>query len=260
IMSKKMAEGLDALVLDVKIGTGAFMRKESDALKLAESLVKTGNAFKVKTEAVISDMNQPLGKYVGNALEVFECLKLLRNESDLQMQPTLDLSIELAARILVLTGISDSIETAKSKIQNVLASGEALEKFRQNIELQGGNPKICDAPEFLLEKNLVEVKIQSPASGYVLEIDAAEIGKAISEIGGGRMKIEDKIDFAVGYAGDKKLGDKVEEREPFGTLFCRSESQTAKVFAKLQTAYKIGEEKPEEEFSLIKEIVRTRIN
>ncbi|HXG86095.1 MAG TPA: thymidine phosphorylase [Pyrinomonadaceae bacterium] len=255
IMSKKLAEGLDALVLDVKTGSGAFMQSENDARKLAEALVKTGTAFNVKTEAVISDMNQPLGKYVGNALEVFECLKLLRNEPDTQMLPTLDLSIELAARILVLTEIGDSIETAKSKIQNVLASGEALEKFRQNIGLQGGSPKICDAPELLLEKNLVKVKIESPANGYVLEIDATEIGKAISEIGGGRMKIEDRIDYAVGYACEKKLGDKIEEREPLGTVFCRVEKQGAEILAKLRAAYKIGEEKPEKEFSLIKEII-----
>ncbi|MDQ3324090.1 MAG: thymidine phosphorylase, partial [Acidobacteriota bacterium] len=260
IMSKKLAEGLDALVLDVKTGTGAFMQSRSDAGKLAEALVETGMAFNVKTEAVISDMNQPLGKYVGNALEVFECLKLLRNETDLQMQPTLDLSIELAARILILTGICDSIENSKTKIQNVLASGEASEKFRQNIELQSGNPKICDAPELLFEKNLLEVKIESPASGYVLEIDTTEIGKAISAIGGGRMKIEDRIDYAVGYACEKKLGDKVEKREPLGTLFCRAEKQAAKIVAKMQAAYKIGEEKPAQEFRLIKEIVRARTN
>ncbi len=109
IMSKKLAEGLDALVLDVKTGSGAFMQNEGDARRLARALVETGNAFNVKTEAVISDMNQPLGKYVGNALEVYECLNLLRNEADVQSRATLDLSVDLTARILVLTGTSDSI-------------------------------------------------------------------------------------------------------------------------------------------------------
>ena len=136
-----------------------------------------------------------------------------------------------------------------------MASGDALEKFRENIELQGGNPKICDAPEMILEKNLLEVKIKSPKSGYILEIDATEIGKAVSQIGGGRMKTDDRIDYAVGYSCDKKLGDKVKEHEPLGTLFCRSEGQAAIVLAKLQMAYKISVEKPTGKIELVKEVI-----
>ena len=255
IMSKKMAEGLNALVLDVKTGSGAFMPSERDARKLAKSLVKTGTACGVKTEAVISDMNQPLGKYVGNALEVFECLKILRNETDKLSGQTLDLAAELTARILVMTEVCDSIKNAESKINNVLTSGDALEKFRANIEAQGGNPNICDTPEMLLDKNLLEVKIKSPESGYVLEIDTSQIGKAVASIGGGRFRIDDKIDYAVGYSCDKKLGDKVKEHEPLGTLFCRSGAQAAKVLAKLQMAYKFSEEKPTRKFELIKEVI-----
>lgn len=255
IMSKKLAEGLDALCLDVKTGSGAFMQSEREARKLAKALVKTGNACGVKTEAILSDMNQPLGKYVGNALEVFECLNILRGENDQLSGQTLDLAAELTARILVLTEVCDSIKNAKSKINNVLASGEALEKFRANIEAQGGNPKICDTPEMLLDKNLLEVKIKSPESGYVLEIDALQIGKAVASIGGGRFQIDDKIDYAVGYSCDKKLGDKVKEHEPVGTLFCRNEGQAAKVLAKLQMAYKISAEKPSRKFELVKEII-----
>ena len=254
IMSKKLAEGLSALVLDVKTGTGAFMQTERAARGLAKALVETGNAFDVKTVAVISDMNQPLGKYVGNALEVFECVKILRGEVDAQSKQTLDLSIELAARMLVLTEIADSFENAKSKIEDCLASGAALEKFRENVELQGGNTKICDAPEILLDENLLQIKINAHASGFVNEIDATEIGKAVASIGGGRAKVDDRIDYAVGFACEKKLGDAVKEHEPLGTLFCRTEAQAARVLAKLQMAYKIGEEKsasPE----LIKEIV-----
>ena len=255
IMSKKLAEGLDALVLDVKTGSGAFMQKERDARKLAKALVKTGNDFNVKTEAVISDMNQPLGKHVGNALEVYECLKILRGETDKLMKPTLDLAVELAARLLVLTKTENSIKNAKLKIKKVLAGGDALEKLRENIKLQSGNPKICDAPEMLLDKNLLEVKIKSPADGYILEIDAAEIGKAVSLIGGGRIKIDDEIDYAVGYSGDKKLGDAIEEHEPLGTLFCRTEAQAVKALAGLQMAYKISVEKQTAKTELIKEII-----
>ena len=151
IMSKKLAEGLDALVLDVKTGSGAFMREFEDAKKLARALVQTGNSFGVKTEAVISDMSQPLGKYVGNALEVYECIKILRGENEEEMLPTLELSVELAARILILCGIEESIQSSKFKVQSLLASGAALEKFRLNIECQGGNAEICDTPDILFD-------------------------------------------------------------------------------------------------------------
>ncbi len=255
IMSKKMAEGLDSLVLDVKTGTGAFMKQERDARKLARALVKTGKSFNVKTEALITDMNQPLGRYVGNALEVYECIKLLQNESDKQSKQTLDLSIELTARILVMTKVATSNRDAKSKIKEVLESGAALEKFKKNIKAQGGNPKICDKPELLLEKNILEVHIISPESGFITEIDASEIGKAVCLIGGGRLKVDDKIDYAVGYSCDKKIGDKVKEHESLGTLFCRNEGQAAMILAKLQMAYKIGLEKNVRKFELVKEVI-----
>jgi pyrimidine-nucleoside phosphorylase len=255
IMSKKLAEGLDALVLDVKTGSGAFMQEESEARKLAKALVKTGNAFGVRTEALLTDMNQPLGKYVGNALEVYECVKLLQNAGDEQSRQTLELSIELAMRALVLTRAEKTLKAAKEKIQNALASGAALEKLRENIKLQGGNPKICDEPGILLDQNVIEVPIKCPASGFIDEIDATEIGRAVSAIGGGRMKMEDKVDAAVGYECRKKLGEKVSEHEVLGTLFCRSEIQAAKVLAKLQMAYKIGDEKPVRKYELVKEVI-----
>ena len=255
IMSKKLAEGLDALVLDVKTGSGAFMKREKDARKLARALVKTGISCGLKTEAVISDMNQPLGKFIGNALEVYECLNILRNDTDKISGQTLELSLELTARLLVLSEIASSIQKAKEQIKKVLESGQALEKFKENIKLQGGNPKICDKPDLLLDKSLLAVKIKSPESGYILEIDATEIGKAVSLIGGGRIRIDDKIDYAVGYSCDKKLGDKTKEHEPLGTLFCRNETQAAIVLAKLQMAYKFSAEKPTGKYELIKEII-----
>ena len=255
IMSKKLAEGIDALVLDVKTGSGAFMQKEADAKNLAAALVKTGNAFGLKTEAVISDMNQPLGKFVGNALEVYECVKILRGETDEQMSQTLELSIELAARMLVLCGVEKTVQSSKFKVQSSLASGAALEKFRRNIELQSGNPSICDKPEKLLKESLIKVEVKSETTGFVAEIDTIVIGEAISQIGGGRIKIEDKIDFAVGFECAKKLGDKIETSEALGIIFCRNESQANLICQKLVNAYKISDEKPEGKFHLIKEII-----
>ncbi len=252
IMSKKLAEGLDALVLDVKTGSGAFMQNFDDAKNLARALCKTGNAFGVKTEAVISDMNQPLGKFVGNALEVFECVKILRGEIDEQMRATLELSIELAARMLMLCGVADTIQDSRFKIQDSLDSGEALEKFRQNIECQNGDTLICDNPESLLDKNLIEVEVKSEKTGFITEIDAGAIGESISRIGGGRIKVEDKVDFAVGYECVKKLGDRVNSGETLGAIFCRNRAQTHLIYEKLANAYKIDDEEPSGKFELVK--------
>ena len=255
IMSKKLAENLDALVLDVKTGSGAFMQNPDDAKNLARALCKMGNAFGVKTEAVISDMNQPLGKFVGNALEVYECIKILRGEIDDQMRQTLELSIELAARMLILCGVEKTVQSSKFKVQSVLDSGAALEKFRQNIECQNGDTLICNNPESLLDKNLIEIEIKTEKTGFVAEIDASAIGESISRIGGGRIKVEDKIDFAVGYECVKKLGDEVKSGETLGVIFCRNRAQTHLIYEKLANAYKIGDEKPIGKFELIKVII-----
>ena len=252
IMSKKLAEGLDALVLDVKTGSGAFMKEHADAKRLAEALCQTGNAFGVKTEAVISDMNQPLGKYVGNALEVYECVKILRNETDGKMSATRELSIDLSARILVLCDISDTFEAAKSKIQKVLESGAALERFRQNIECQNGDAKICDAPESLIDETINRVEIKAEKSGFVNKIDTLAIGESVSKIGGGRIRVEDEIDYAVGYRCEKTLDDEVKAGETLGVIFCRSDAQSALIGEKMRDAYKIGDEKRAEKFELIK--------
>ncbi|HEY0460578.1 MAG TPA: thymidine phosphorylase [Pyrinomonadaceae bacterium] len=254
IMSKKLAEGLDALVLDVKTGTGAFMENLWDAQELARSLVDTGNDFNVRTQALITDMSQPLGKYVGNALEVYECLKILRGETDEEVQPTLDLSIELTARMLVLTGIAADVEAAAALCLEKLFKGAALEKFRQNVELQKGNPRICDNPEMLLEKDVLKIPLAAQTGGFITEIDTRGIGEAICALGGGRIQVKDVIDFAVGFACAKKLGDEVREGEELGVIFCRRESDAGSISEKLRNAYKIGVEKPQTP-ELVKEVI-----
>lgn len=255
IMSKKLAEGLDALVLDVKTGSGAFMQKFEDSKKLAEALVKTGNNFGVKTEAVISEMSQPLGKYVGNATEVYECIRILRNETEVEMLPTLELSIELTARMLVLSGVSESISDSRFQISDSLESGKALEKFRENIELQGGNPRVCDAPEMLLDETLFKFEVTASKRGFISAIDTAALGNAIVEIGGGRTKAEDSIDAAVGFACEKYIGDEINSGETLGILFCRNENQAHLISEKLQNAYKISESQPQK-IELIREIIQ----
>lgn len=244
IMSKKLAEGLDVLVLDVKTGSGAFIQKYAESLKLANALCETGKSFSVNTRALITEMNQPLGKYVGNALEVFECLKILRSEGDEMMQPTLDLSIELTATMLVQCKIAASMESARAKIQKTLNSGEALERFRQNIELQGGDPKICDTPEILLTKGLTEVSVTAETSGYVSDIDTFEVGRAVCDLGGGRVLAEDGVDHAVGYACTRQIGERVQTGEELGVAYCRKKSQAGPISEKLRAAYKISKEIP----------------
>lgn len=244
IMSKKLAEGLDALVLDVKTGSGAFIQKYADSVKLAQALCETGRTFGVKTQALITDMSQPLGLYVGNALEVYECIKILRDEAEESMMPTLELSIELTAAMLVQTRTAPSLEGAKAKIRKVLASGEALQRFRHNIELQSGDPNVCDRPEMLITKGLKKIPVLSDGNGYVADVDTFAVGRAICDIGGGRVKAEDGVDHAVGYASLRKIGDRIRKGEELGIIFCRRPSQAESVSRNLSNAYRISKDLP----------------
>lgn len=255
IMSKKLAEGLDVLVLDVKTGSGAFMVEFEESKKLAEALVKTGTSFGVRTEAIISDMSQPLGRFVGNAHEVYECVEILSGDVDVNAQDTWQLSLELAARILVQTGIAATVESARGMASSKLWSGEAFEKFRDNIKLQGGDPSICDNPERLLDSNLLEIRIIAPESGFVAEIDTFAIGKAIVAIGGGRQKADDQIDHTVGYECEAKLRQQVMKGEVMGILHCRNIDQADLIRADLIAAYKITPELTGKSPELIQEII-----
>ncbi len=255
IMSKKLAEGLDSLVLDVKTGNGAFMSELEEAKLLAEAMTQTGNSCGVKTTTLITDMNQPLGKFVGNSHEVYECVKILRSEIDEASQPLLDLARELSAHVLVMTAVSETRDAAKNLLNEKLSSGEALEKFRQNVELQGGDAKVCDDPETLLENGLFKTAIKTELAGFLSEINTKEIGNAVCEIGGGRLKAEDKVDHGVGYASDVKLGYEIKSGEVLGVLYSGNETQANLISEKLQNAYKITNEPPKK-ISLVKEVIR----
>jgi pyrimidine-nucleoside phosphorylase len=255
IMSKKLAEGLDALILDVKTGSGAFMQSFDDSRELAEALVKTGQNFGVKTEAIISDMSQPLGKYVGNALETYECIKILKGETESGAETTLELSLELSARLLVLAGVSEDVVAARDLAVAKLNSGEAFERLAHNIELQGGDRGVCDTPEMLLNTDLVEVEIKADRAGFVSEIDTLAIGNAIVEIGGGRTRADDKIDHAVGYACLAKLGEPIRTGDPLGVLFCRKQEQADSIRTKLAAAYKLSPKNNQNQPQLIQHVI-----
>jgi pyrimidine-nucleoside phosphorylase len=254
IMSKKLAEGLDALVLDVKTGSGAFIEDYEETLRLAKDLVATGRSFKVKTRALITDMSQPLGKYVGNAVEVYECIKIMRGEAEPAMEPTTNLSIELTAQMLVLTHLEKSIQAARKRCEQALSSGEVLERFRQNIELQGGDASVCDKPGTLLTKSLKKVPVTAIRNGYVTAIDTHCLGQCVGNIGGGRVKAEDKVDHAVGYSSIAKLGTRVRRGDELGVILARKKADAEAINQLLQNAYTIGPKKPDTT-SLIKAAV-----
>ena len=255
IMSKKLAEGLDALVLDVKTGSGAFMQSLEDSKKLSHALVETGAKFGVKAQAVVSDMNQPLGQFVGNAHEIYECIKILRGDADQRANATAELSIELSARMLLLTGIADSIESARTLVESKISNGEALERFQRNIGCQGGDQKVCDDPETLLEKGIRKDEIKASRSGVVGTIDTLAIGNALSEIGGGRVRAEDEIDHAVGYECLAQLGNQISAGETIGILFCRAEAHLETAGKRIAGAYGIVDDAPQHNPPLIHDVI-----
>lgn len=244
ILSKKLAAGLNALVLDVKTGSGAFMVNEEQARALARALVTTANGYGVRTEAILSDMSQPLGSAVGHAHEVLECIKLLRGEVDDLTQPVWDLSVELTAKMAILSKLTSTLDEARRQAREVLASGAALECFRQNVEAQGGDARVCERPEQVLSLAATEVRVKSLRAGFVRQIDAAEIGRAIAALGGGRVQMSDRIDHAIGFLSQVKIGDQLNADAVLGLLYCRHESDAQLAVQRLRDAYRIGEEPP----------------
>ena len=225
IMSKKIAEGIDALVLDVKTGSGAFMKTEDDSRRLAESLVAIGNGSGVKTEAVISAMDAPLGRAVGNALEVIECLEVLKGGGPTDL---VDMSIELAARMLVLGKVADDLADADRRARETIRTGAALERFRQIIEAQSGDPHVVDDYSRLPHVPNRHV-VEAERSGYVARLDAELIGRASVALGAGRDRVEDPVDPAVGISIRATVRDAVRTGDPLLELHYRDR-------ARLQTA------------------------
>ncbi len=213
IMSKKLAVGLDAVVLDVKVGSGAFMKKQVDARRLAQMMVGIGRRMDKRVQALITDMNQPLGYAVGNALEVMEVSQTLQNAGPTDLTR---ISLELAARMIFLAKITATLDEAREMAQQKLLDGSGYKKFKDVIEAQGGNPQVLD--RFDLLPNATGVReIASPRSGYVSAIDAEDIGRASAMIGAGRNTKDDVIDPAVGVILEVKVGQKVEG----GGVLCR---------------------------------------
>ena len=241
IMSKKMAEGIDALVLDVKCGSGAFMKSLKEARQLAQGLVDVGRAMGKKVTALITDMNQPLGRTVGNALEIQESLDILQCKGPADAQ---GLTLELASRMLRLAAIPDR------GVEQALRDGSAMEKFRQMVECHGGD---LDAGLPVAER---QVPLPAPKSGYVAKADAEAIGRASLLLGAGRAKTTDSIDPAVGISNLKKIGEQVEQNEPLCIIHSNGRENEIELFQGLVAAFEISDN-PVDPPSLVLDIIQS---
>ena len=250
IMSKKLAVGLDAIVLDVKVGTGAFMKRQVDARRLAQMMVGIGRRMDKRVQALITDMNQPLGYAVGNALEVMEVSQTLQNAGPTDLTR---ISLELAARMIFLAKIVPSLDEGREMAQQKLLDGSGYRKFKEVIEAQGGNPQVLDRFELLPNATGVR-EITSPRAGYVSAIDAEGIGMASSMIGAGRNTKEDAIDPAVGVILEVKSGQKVEAGAVLCRLYYTREENLEEAAQQVEDAFRISAQPPEER-ELILEVV-----
>ncbi len=250
IMSKKLAEGVDALVLDVKVGSGAFMKKQVDARRLAQMMVGIGRRMDKRVQALITDMSQPLGYAVGNALEVMEASQTLQNAGPTDLTK---LSIELAARMIFLGKKAASLEDARRLAEEKLVDGSGYRKFKQVVAAQGGNPQALDKFELLPNATGMR-EVASPRGGYVSSIDAQDIGSASNMIGAGRDKKEDAIDPAVGIILEVKAGEKVDAGSVLCRLYYTKEDRVEEAAEMVEDAFRISAQKPEER-ELILEVV-----
>jgi pyrimidine-nucleoside phosphorylase len=237
IMSKKIAEGIDALVLDVKCGRGAFMKMRSAARRLAELLVRTGNANGVRTEALLTRMDAPLGRAVGNALEVIECIETLKERGPKDLE---DLSVALAARMLRLADAAPSLEEAEAKVREALTSGRGLDKLRQIIAQQGGDPHAID-DYGRLPAAPAKALFRADRAGTVTWIDAECVGRATVLLGAGRDRVEDAVDHAVGAVVLAPEGTPVNAGDPLVELHYRDEARLGRALEMLQGAFHIGD-------------------
>lgn len=241
VMSKKIASGADAIVLDVKVGSGAFMRDKQSAIKLARAMVDIGNRVGRRTVAVITDMDQPLGFAIGNALEVKEAIDTLKGQGP---QDLLEICLELGATMLLLAGMADSVQGGKKKLLDLLKSGQALNKFSEFISAQGGDPRVA-CEDGLLPAAELTAAVPAPSSGYIRAIDAAVIGRSAMLLGAGRENKESQIDLSVGIVLQKKAGDAVKAGETLALVHANGTERLDQVKEHVQSAYQIGEDKPE---------------
>ena len=253
IMSKKLAEGIDALVLDVKTGSGAFMKSEKDAVFLAELMVETGVRMGKRVVALITDMDQPLGNMIGNALEVVEVVEVLRGGGPEDLR---ELCLETAGWMLHLGGVSKTVAEGKQQSAKLISSGKALEKFRQLVELQGGDAGVIDDSKRLPQAKHT-LQVSSVRTGFLASLQCEQIGTACVILGGGRERKEDLVDPAVGIVLHKKVGDQVAAGEPIATVYYNAEAQAARARQLIEASCAIEDTAPSAKRPLIHRVIDT---
>jgi pyrimidine-nucleoside phosphorylase len=252
IMSKKIAEGIDGLVLDVKAGRAAFMKTVDDARRLATLMVTIGNKSGVRSEALLTAMDVPLGRAVGNSVEVIESIETLKGRGPRDLE---DLSVALAARMVRMAGLEPTNAAAESRVRKALAAGAGVEKFREVIEYQGGDPKVIDDYSRLPTAPSREV-ITAPGGGFVADIDAMAIGRASMALGAGREKAEDAIDPAPGLWIKAHVGDRVSAGDPLVEILYRDKRRSAEAAGLIARAYSIEDAPPSPASLILEEIVQ----
>jgi pyrimidine-nucleoside phosphorylase len=243
IMSKKIAAGADAILLDVKVGKGAFMKTLEEAETLARLMVDIGSQVGRKTVAVISDMNQPLGYAVGNALEVKEAIATLAGNGPKDLT---ELALAIGARMLVLGGLASSVDEGRGRLEEIIANGKAVDKLAQMVEAQGGNKRDVYEPDRLPQAGLT-AQVTAQQDGYLAGIDAETVGHASVVLGAGRLTKEMPIDLAVGIALHKKRGDRVRAGEPLATLHANDERLLQDALKDVAEAFAYSSEQPPEQ-------------
>ena len=253
ILSKKLAAGLDCLVMDLKCGNGAFMDSLERAEELATSIVRVADAAGTKTKAVITDMNQVLGHNVGNALEVAEAVEYLKGENiDARMH---EINLELCGELLVSCKLADTLEQAKEKLQEALDSGKALQKFQDMVTMLGGPKDFCENPWKYLPKAKIIRPVYAKQKGFIHSMDTRGIGLSIIELKGGRTTPEQKLDYATGYSEFCQIGDAVDKKTPLAIIHAQTEEQYKKAAETLCNLITISDKAPVPSRCVIKKIV-----
>lgn len=247
IMSKKLAEGIHGLVLDVKRGSGAFLPELEDELLLARTMIDLGQAHGCRTVALLTAMDRPLGRACGVALETEEAIAALRGEGP---EDLMEVTYALGVEMLLLGGAAKGRSEARRKLEEALNSGKAADKFRSVVAAQGGNPAVVEQPEILPQAAAVSV-FSAPRRGYVRRVEPRTIGRAIVALGGGRRTMEDRIDPSVGFVIAVKPGEKVERGQPLASIYAPSAEGIALGRRALEQAIEIGDEPPSEILPLI---------
>ncbi len=238
IMSKKLAEGIDHLVLDVKFGRGAFMKTRARARELAGSLAQVGRGMGKGVAALLTDMNQPLGRTVGNALEVVEAVETLRGRGPGDL---VELTAALGAEALVLAGARPDRDAAAAAVRAALADGTALERFRRMVEAQGGDAGALDGDGERLPRASIRAPLSAPAAGFLAEVHADRVGRACLLLGAGRRKTDDRVDPAVGVSGLAKAGERVEKGQLLATVHANGEGPLEEAVRLLREAFVLSD-------------------